>query len=308
MAPMLARREYLAGQLTALALAACSAAPGARGERGATASTGAPVSRAVAAPVEGPAFQRASVAPNRSGETNGGCCRLQPGGRLTATNATLRDLIQSAYQRYGFDRREIEGGPAWIDTERFDIEAEAGAEHAIDRDGVPRRTWLMLQTLLADRFKLELRTDKRPRPLYLLVPANRDGHLGPRLRRSDADCAAVVAMQIRGERPAKPSCSSASYPGRLVVTALSLPTVARLLSESVDRPVQDRTGLDGLFDLELEAVEIRPPGPFGPSFRPSDTKESIFQALPAQLGLKLEAAQGTVDVLVLEHVERPAVP
>jgi uncharacterized protein (TIGR03435 family) len=258
-------------------------------------------------PPRGPGFHTASVTPNKSGETNGGCCGLQPGGRLTATNATLRDLIQSAYQRYGFDRREIEGGPAWIDSARFDLVAEAGAEHAIDPDGVPRPTWLMLQTLLADRFQLRMHVEKRPRALYVLALANRDGQLGPRLRRSDADCAAVVAMEIRGQRPEKPTCSAASYPGRLVVTALAMPTVAKLLAESVDRTVQDGTGLAGVFDLELEAVEIRPPGPFGPSFRPSDTKQSIFQALPAQLGLKLEAAQGTVEVLVIDRAELPSV-
>jgi uncharacterized protein (TIGR03435 family) len=249
---------------------------------------------------------RASVNANNSGDENGGCCGLQPGGRLTATNSTLRDLVQSAYQRYGFDRREVEGGPPWIDTARFDVTAEAGTEHVIDPDGVPRRTWLMLQTLLADRFKLKLRVDKRPRPLYRLVAANVDGSLGSRLHRSDADCAAVVAMEIKGQRPEKPACSAASYPGRLVVTGLSMPTVARLLSDSVDRMVVDGTAWAGVFDLELEAVEIRPPGPFGPSFRPSDTKESIFQALPSQLGLKLESTRGTVDVLVVDHAELPA--
>jgi len=254
----------------------------------------------------GPSFKRVVITPNASGEKMGGCCGLQPGGRLTATNATVRDLVQSAYQRYGFDRREIEGAPAWVDAKRFDVVAEAAEEHAVDPDGVPRKTWVMLQALLADRFKLKLRTEKRPRPVYVLALATPDGRLGPRLRRSDVDCAAVVAMEIRGQRPEKPSCSFAAYPGRLVATALSLPSIARFLSDSVDRPVRDGTGLAGVYDLELEAVEIRPPGPFGPSYRPSDTQESVFQALPAQAGLKLEAAQGTEDVLVIEHVEMPA--
>ena len=164
----------------------------------------------------------------------------------------------------------------------------------------------MLQTLLADQFGLKLHVDPRPKPIYRLVPTSRDGQLGPRLSRSSADCAAVVAMEMRGQRPEKPTCSAASYPGRLVVTALAMPTVARLLSDSVDRPVVDGTGWTGVFDLELEAVEIRPPGPFGPSYRPSDTRESIFQALPAQLGLKLEPTRGTVDVLVIDHAELPA--
>jgi len=138
------------------------------------------------------------------------------------------------------------------------------------------------------------------------VLASRDGQLGPRLRRSDADCAAVMAMEIRGQRAEKPTCSVASYPGRLVATAVTLPSLASLLSGSVDRTVRDGTGLAGVFDVELEAVEIRPPGPFGPSFLPSDTTESIFQALPKQLGLKLEPTQGTVEVLIIDRVERPA--
>jgi uncharacterized protein (TIGR03435 family) len=254
----------------------------------------------------GPAFKRVEIKANESGETMGGCCGLQPSGRLTATNATLRDLVQSAYQRYGFDRREIEGGPQWIDAKRFDVVAEAEAEHVIDPDGVPRQTWLMLQTLLADGFKLRLHVEKRPRPTYRLVRANPDGPLGPRLRRSDSDCAKAVAMEIRGQRPEKPTCSVASYPGRLVATALSMPSIARFLSDSVDRPVRDATGLAGVFDLELEAVEIRPPGPFGPSFRPSDTQESIFKALPAQAGLKLEPEQGAEEILVIDQVEIPA--
>jgi len=253
----------------------------------------------------GPAFKRVVITPNASGETMGGCCGLQPRGRLTATHATLRDLVQSAYQRYGFDRREIEGGPPWAGTKRFDVVAEAAEEHVIDPDGVPRKTWLMLQALLADRFKLKLRVEKRPRPLYALTLATPNGPPGPRLSQSDVDCAAVVAMEIRGQRPEKPSCSVAAYPGRLVATALSMPSIARFLSDSVDRPVRDATGLAGVYDLELEAVEIRPPGPFGPSYRPSDTQESIFRALPAQAGLKLEATQGTDDVLVIEHVEMP---
>jgi uncharacterized protein (TIGR03435 family) len=124
-------------------------------------------------------------------------------------------------------------------------------------------------------------------------------------RRSEIDYAAVTAMFIKGQRPEKPACSSASYPGRLVATALTLASVASILSGSVDRTVVDHTGLTGTFDLELEAVEIRPPGPFGPSFRPSDTKQSIFMALPQQLGLALEAMQGTVDVLVIDSAEQP---
>jgi uncharacterized protein (TIGR03435 family) len=216
----------------------------------------------------------------------------------------LRGLIQTAYQRHAFDRREIEGGPAWIDSERFDLMALSAREHVVDSDGSTRQTWLMLRALLADRFKLRMRVESRSRPIYALVMATPDQQLGPRLRRSEFDCAAIMALYLKGLPPERPACSSASYPGRLVATALTLPSVASLLSASVDRVVIDRTGLTGAFDLELEATEIRPPGPFGPSYRPSDTKQSIFDGLPQQLGLKLEAMPGSVDVLVIDGAEK----
>ena len=251
----------------------------------------------------GSTFESVSVTPSKSEDARGGCCRLEAGGGLAATNATLRQLNQSAYQRHAFDSREIEGGPSWIDSERFDLVARASAEHVIDPDGLPRQTWLMLRTLLADRFKLRMQVEGRARPVYALVKASGGGPLGPRLHKSEADCAAITAMYIKGQRPEKPACSSAAYPGRFVATALTLASDASLLSGRVDRALVDETGLTGTYDLELEAVEIRPPGPFGPSFRPSDTKESIFEAMPRQLGLKLEPREGTVDVLVIDGAE-----
>jgi uncharacterized protein (TIGR03435 family) len=114
-----------------------------------------------------------------------------------------------------------------------------------------------------------------------------------------------MAMEIKGQRPEKPACAAASYPGRLVGTALTMPTLGTLLSGIVKCSVVDQTGLAGLFDVELEAVEIKPIGPMGPSLRPSDTTQSIFEALPEQLGLKLKPTQGTVDILVIESAERP---
>jgi uncharacterized protein (TIGR03435 family) len=139
------------------------------------------------AQVGGPAFEVIAVSPDKSDDARGGCCRLEAGGRLTATNATLRDLIQSAYQRHAFDRHEMEGGPPWIDSERFDLVSQAAGEHAIDSEGVPRKTWLMLRTLLAERFKLRVRIESRNRPVYALVMARSDAQLGPWLRRSETD-------------------------------------------------------------------------------------------------------------------------
>ena len=252
-----------------------------------------------------PRFETASIKINMSGDSRGGCCGMRPGGQVSATNATLRELIQSAYQRHAFDNREISGGPQWMDTVRFDVIAKAPGDLVFDSNGSAPQLRSMLRQLLADRFKLKLRTERIERPIYALVVAKSDGALGPRLRRSDVDCGAVMAMLIKGQRPAKPVCASASYPGRLVVSALPVSALASLIEKSVDRVVVDRTGLTGRFDIELEAVEIRPPGPFGPSYRPSETKQSIFSSLPEQLALELKATTGPVEILIVDHAEKP---
>jgi Protein of unknown function (DUF3738) len=102
-----------------------------------------------------PAFAVAVVTAHKSDGTSRQGTQLEPGGRFKATSVTLKDLIQSAYRRHAFDRRDIAGGPAWIDTDRFDIVATAPEEHSLRRDGFPARTWLMLRSLLADRFRLQ---------------------------------------------------------------------------------------------------------------------------------------------------------
>ena len=254
---------------------------------------------------EGARFETASIKVNASGDSRGGCCRIQSGGRVTARNVTLRQLIQSAYQRHIFDERVISGAPQWADTARFDIDAKAAADPVFDADASAPQLRSMLRNLLADRFKLKIRTEAVERPIYTLVVAKSETELGPRLRRSDVDCGAVMAKMIRDEPPAKPTCASASYPGRLVAVALPMSAIASLLSKSVDRVIVDRTGLTGRFDVELEAVEIRPPGPFGPSYNPSDTKQSISSSLLEQLGLELRPTTGPVEHLVVEHAEQP---
>jgi hypothetical protein len=234
--------------------------------------------------VGGPVFERAVITSNPSGETMGGCCGLQQGGRLTATNATVRDLIQSAHQRYGFDRREIEGGPAWIQAKRFDVVAEAAEEHVVDPDGVPRKTWLMLQALLAERFKLKLRVEKRLRPLYVLALATPDGPLGPRLRRSDVDCAR--SWRWRSEDSDRPSPAAPSPP---ILAAWSRRRSRCRRSRAFSRTAwtarsATRRGLPASSTSSSRLSKSVRPAPSGPSYRPSDTKESIFQALRRRQG------------------------
>lgn len=93
---------------------------------------------AAAADVPAPAFEVASVQPSQGGDAPKGI-GLQPGGRFTATKLTPRELVEFAYQRHGFDHREVSGGPSWVDSDRFDVAAKAPAEHVFDATGFPGR-------------------------------------------------------------------------------------------------------------------------------------------------------------------------
>jgi uncharacterized protein (TIGR03435 family) len=256
---------------------------------------------------QSPAFEVASVKRNRSAEERSGFST--PAHRFVATNTTLRELIAWAYgdpgpppePRPGF---QMSGGPGWSTADRFDIAATTAGDL---RDGVEktRLEMRMLQKLLADRFKLSVRHETRDGPIYSLVLANRDARLGPRLRRSDVDCNAPAPQPQREVPP----CRILVGLSVLSIGTQSLPAMARLFSRAVGRPVVDRTGLDGAFDLRLEFDPSglpgydRPPGVRAPDL--SD-KPSLFTALQEQAGLKLEAGRGPIDILVIQSAEHPA--
>lgn len=254
-----------------------------------------------------PRFERSSLTPASSRDAPHRGPQFEAGGHFAARNVTLRQLLEIAYRRHPFDQREIAGGPPWMDADRFDVVATAAGEHIFDPDGMPRQTLLMLRQLIADEFRLKLRHDMREEPVYAMVVASTDGRVGSGLRRSAVNCGDVMAGLARGERPAgPPQCGFGPYPRRLVGSAVTMPALASYLSRLVKRPVLDRTGLTGNFDLEVEGIEVVQPGPPGPSTRPSDTTRSIVDMLPEQLGLRLQDARGAVEVLVIEHAEKPA--
>ena len=250
-----------------------------------------------AAQAPAPAFEVASVKVNKSGSASAMRLMLDPGGRFTATSVTLQDLIRSAYARQPFERPRVEGGPSWLASERFDIVARAPGNHVLDSDGTPRQTFLMLRTLLVERFRLRIHDERREVPVFALVFARRDERLGPNLLKSTVDCAAVMEALRNGQRPPiepgkGPPCSFGGPPGTLVGTAVSIAQFANVLSSRVERPVIDRTGLAGGFDLNVE-------------WSLTDDGVSIFTALQEQLGLKLEPSTGPVDVLVIDGAEMP---
>lgn len=252
------------------------------------------------------AFVSATVKAHADAAVGGGM-RLQPGGGFSATGVTLHALVAFAYQRHPFDRREVAGGPAWSDSDRYDVSATAAVEPVLDADGAPRKTWSMLRTLLAARFRLQVREEPRPRPVYALTVASA-GRLGPRLRRTDADCAAAMkAGPSAAGGP--PPCSLKTPPGRLFANTVTMATLASLLSQHLDRVVVDETGLAGRFDIELEAAEIKAPPGYQPG--PSDVGlppaagHPMLQAVQEQLGLKLEPRTAPLPVIVIEQAEKP---
>ena len=253
-------------------------------------------------------FVVVSITRSNSATAARGSIRTLTGGVVRATNVTLVELIKFAYQRHAFDDRDVVGGPAWVTTERFDVLATVSGDHVFDADGLPRRTLVLLKALLGERFHLKLREEERIRQVYVLTMASETGRLGPNARRSEIDCGAVM----RGAKPPLspgqgPPCGFKTPPGRLFANTFTMPAIASLLTRHVDRPVIDRTGLSGRFDIELEAKEITAPPGYTPG--PSDLAlppaagPTIFVAVREQLGLKLEPHDAPVTVLVIDSAD-----
>ena len=257
-----------------------------------------------AANASGPTFEVVSIKPNKSGELRTTIQGMQPGGRFTATNWTLRMLIRMAYRLQEF---QMSGGPKWIDSDRFDIVAKA------DRVYTPAQLPAMIQTLLAERFKLAVHTESRDLRLYALVVASRDGKLGPRIHPSNVDCAALSASGAPPPPfvPGKvPPCATETSGGRhMIANGMTMSRLAVALSISAKGIVVDQTGLSGGFDLELEwtpeSPTPAPPDAAGAGDRPADPGPSIFTAVQEQLGLKLDPQRGPVVVTIIDSAEQP---
>jgi bla regulator protein BlaR1 len=254
------------------------------------------------------AFETASVKPNKSGDEER-YFRLDPGGGLTVVNMQLRDLTTFAYQIQNF---QLEGGPDWIASDRFDIVARP--EREVPSTGGPDPRRMMLRTLLADRFKLVMHKETKELPIFELVLARQDGKLGPQLRPAAVDCAARAAAARAGTPPPASSgppgpgsCGSTINPARVRGGGVTLATLASLLEGLARRLVIDRTGLAGNWDFEANYTPDRsqlPPGVELPSSI-DPNGPSLFTALEEQLGLKLRPARGPVEVLVIDSVQQP---
>ena len=220
---------------------------------------------------------------------------------MTASAVTVRSLLRIAYRIQDY---QLVGAPAWFSTKRYDISAKVD-------DSPPPSQQIFLQTLLRDRFKLAVHNETRELPTFALVLARGDGRLGPRLQKSDFDCAAYAATAHALPDPAQtPSCATRINPGALSGKSISMMRLATSLSPLLTRFTLDKTGLTGNFDVELtwtpeQAQSDVATVPSLGSVRDS-SGPSIFTALQEQLGLKLVSGRGPVDVLVVDGAEEPS--
>ena len=233
---------------------------------------------------ESPAtFEVASVKPS---EGLGGLTRYLPNGGIRFTGVTMKSLVSIAY---GVRPFQVIGGPGWIDTDGFEVDASPPIESGSPADPATlsreqRKVGERLRSLLADRFGLTVHSETREQPVYSLVVAKG----GPKLK----EPADKSQNFIRGGR------------GSIIGQSVVLRLLVMNLSNQLDRPVIDKTGLTGSYDFELKWTPDA--GPDGPP-PPSDTDApSLFTALSDQLGLKLESAKGPVQVWVIDGVERPS--
>jgi uncharacterized protein (TIGR03435 family) len=249
------------------------------------------------------AFESATVKPTAPDARGGTGVRNYPGGRLAAENMTLRDLLAFAWK---VQRFQVTGEPAWADSSHYDISAKAAGNAG------PDKLRGMLQPLIEDRFKVTLHRETRDLPVYALI-RNPDRAIAQGLGQTrEAGC----DQPAQGQRASLSTACASLSAGRSSINGqgVTMSALATLLSRILDTTVVDKTGMDGSFDVRLRwAPDPRqefggpaPPPPAGARVPPASSGPSIFVAVQEQLGLKLDAQQGPVDVLVIEHAERPA--
>jgi uncharacterized protein (TIGR03435 family) len=219
-------------------------------------------------------FDVASIRPSSPGELDGPTGAYTGHGLARMTNVTLKNCIVEAY---GVGPDRVHGGPDWIDTERFQITAKA--DQPLGEDIVR----LMLQTLLAERFKLKLHRETRRSETLVLQVAKNGSKLPP-----------------AGNEPR----SIYNGHGRIEAKTVSMTEFADVLSGELKLPVIDRTKLSGVFNL---TVQWNPNSLLaGPDTAAADTRPSLFTAIQQQLGLVLKSQRLPVETLVIDAAERPS--
>lgn len=233
-------------------------------------------------------FEVASIKPNATNDHRI-MMRMAPGGRVNMTGVTVRQLIAQAFNVRDF---QISGGPGWMGSDAWDIQAKAEDGSG---DRVPRETMqAMLRNLLIDRFGLKVREESKEASGYVLLPAKS----GPKLKASDST--GGPQGMIRMGR------------GMINTQGATMAMLTQQLSQQLGKPVADKTGIEGRYDIELRWTPEPGQGPGGPppppdALPPADANgPTIFTAVQEQLGLRLESQKTTVPVIIVEALSRPS--
>jgi uncharacterized protein (TIGR03435 family) len=250
-----------------------------------------------------PRFEVATVKPNASGTADSGS--VFQSDRYRAFNSTLRQLVAEAYRVRSL---QVIGGPPWVSSDRFDIEAKAEDPATLALVPQPNGTrtmpgtaFLMLRELLAERFKVVAHRETREGPIYALVMARSDR--GPGLRPPAVNCAAIDPLN---PPPGVGMCGGIGRAvGRLMARTATMAQLATSLSITVQRTVVDRTGLAGAFDFDLEWKPIDPNADATNATSVNEFAPSLAVALEEQLGVKLDSRRGPVDYIVIDSADRP---
>ena len=261
------------------------------------AQTSTPQSAPTVSDAAAPIFEVAAIKLNNSG--SGSSSSNTNNGRFTATNVSLKNLMQ--YEAYDIPASRILGGPKWIDSTRFDIEAkmedgEAAQLKALDHEHGRVQVQAMFQQLLADRFQLKVHWETRELPVYALVVAKNGAKLPP-----TKDTTGNTGTSSNGHGS---SVQFTATGQTLAQLAQSLTTAA---AHDLGREVIDKTGIEGKYDVSLNWTrDTGAASAASPDSNTQDSGPSIFTAIQEQLGLKLEPAKGPVQVLVIDHAEMPS--
>ena len=235
-------------------------------------------------------FEVASVKPNISGQ-QGRFIRPSP-GQLSITNMSLKNLLTIAYKVRDF---QISGGPGWMDSDRYDIEAKPAANASPKQMEGP-----MLQALLEDRFSLHIHHETRELPVYVLTVGKNGSNLSPAAEKTCVpfDPSNPPLPTAPNRNPSEQCGFLGLGLGSLTARQVSMEALTMAFSQLLGRPVVDRTGITGEVDARLT---------FAPDEAPTSdsTLPSIFTAVQEQLGLKLDSAKGPVDILVVDRAEKP---